>query len=78
MERINVGTSKRGQSCNVLTESSQSISGKCGFIGESKRCEVQRETRDLVEKLVEITMVPREIKECEVGEPLEETAEERA
>jgi hypothetical protein len=62
MERINVGTSERGQSCNVLRESSQPICGKCGFIGESKRCEVQRKTRDLAEKHVEITMVPQDVR----------------
>jgi len=50
MESCKVGTSERGQSCNVLAESSQTICGKGHLVGEIEGSKVQREVRDLKEK----------------------------
>ena len=59
MESCKVVTSERGQSCNVLAESSQTIYGKDPLVGEIERCEVQRKARDLKEKPFEVTVVTR-------------------
>ena len=59
IESCKVVTSERGQSCNVLAKSSQTIYGKDPLVGEIERCEVQLEARDLKEKRVEVTVVTR-------------------
>jgi hypothetical protein len=46
IDTYNIGTSERGQSCNVLGENSQPISGNSGFVGEIERFETQWKTRD--------------------------------
>jgi poly(A) polymerase Pap1 len=49
------------------------------LVGDTKRCEFLKwERRDFVEKHVQVTVVVREVKGVEVGEPFEEATEERA
>jgi hypothetical protein len=57
IKTINDGTSERGQSCNVLGESSQTICGKSGLARETECCEFQWKTRYFEEKVVEVIVV---------------------
>jgi hypothetical protein len=73
---INVRTSERRQSCNLLRKGSQPISGNCGLVGAIERCELfQWETRDFDEKIVEVIVVVSVVKGIEIGESFEAAKE---
>jgi len=52
--------------------------GNVGLTGEIEPCEFQWETRDLRQKLVEVTFVASEVEGGEVGESLEEARGKKA
>jgi hypothetical protein len=78
IDRLNIGTNERCQSCNLCGESSQPNCGNGRLVGDIERCDVQSEARDLGEKRIEVTAETCEVEGCEVGEPFEEAMKERA
>lgn len=62
-----------------MCKNSQPICGNGGFVGDIEWLDVQWwETRDLTEKVVEVTVEAREVKGGKIGEPFEEGTDERA